>query len=401
MKIAVISIGSFDTQYSDYHLMKDIIIELLQRGHLVSLIQKQYGNTPIYPVEFQPFLDSEDLIVHNIPFARKKKANLKARYLADLAYYYKACNVLKKIKIDKIYLQSNNSAFLPVFFAKNILKKPLVYNEQDIFPENAVFAGELCERSVIYKIAHEMQNYAYNNATLISTISEDMRNTISFRYSIPKDEITVIHNWGHESKKRSEQQNSESNTFLLKYPKKNKEFRVIYAGNLGKMQNVELILLTAKLMKNEENITFYIVGNGTNEAELKKFAGQHDLTNVVFVDMQPPDTVGDLYSSADVNVIPLQPNLIYAALPSKTADCFIAGKPIVACLDKDSEFAKLLKRYKIGDASPSDPIELQNYLLDIQKTGWCGDTKGLLQDYFDKAQNVIAFCNMVENVQKI
>lgn len=49
MKIAVVSIGSFDTQYSDYHIMRDIIIGLLERGHKIDLIQKQYLEIPQYP----------------------------------------------------------------------------------------------------------------------------------------------------------------------------------------------------------------------------------------------------------------------------------------------------------------------------------------------------------------
>ena len=36
MKVAVVSIGSFDTQYSDYHIMRDIILGLLERGHEVT-----------------------------------------------------------------------------------------------------------------------------------------------------------------------------------------------------------------------------------------------------------------------------------------------------------------------------------------------------------------------------
>ena len=40
MKVAVVSIGSFDTQYSDYHIMRDIVLGLLERGHEVNLIQK-------------------------------------------------------------------------------------------------------------------------------------------------------------------------------------------------------------------------------------------------------------------------------------------------------------------------------------------------------------------------
>lgn len=83
MKIAVVSIGSFDTQYSDYHIMRDIIIGLLERGHSVVLIQKQYYVTPQYPQQFDRHLGNQ-LQVQNIHFEKKEKSDLKKRYLADI-----------------------------------------------------------------------------------------------------------------------------------------------------------------------------------------------------------------------------------------------------------------------------------------------------------------------------
>lgn len=395
MKVAVVSIGSFDTQYSDYHLIRDIIVGLLDRGHSVSLIQKQYAPRPRYPMEFEPYLESEQLTVHNFIFERREKTNLKSRYLADLTYYMKTCRVLKYCDADAIYLQSNNTAFLTVFYAKHILKKPLLYNEQDIFPDNAIFAEILGEKSLVYKIAHIMQKYAYKNATVLSTISDDMRNTISSYYSIPKEKIQVIYNWGHESKQKPK----EENVFLKAYPKRENEFRTIYAGNLGKMQNVELILQTALLMKESPDFTFYIVGNGANEAKLKEYAESNALSNVTFVDMQAPETVGDLYSAADVNLIPLQPKLIFAALPSKTADCLLADRPIVACVDQESIFARMLAQYGIADTAPDDADELEAALLAIYTNGWEGKSQELLCNHFDKTQNVAAFCGMIENIK--
>lgn len=97
MKVAVVSIGSFDTQYSDYHIMRDIILGLLERGHEVNLIQKQYFDTPQYPQQFEKYLKGQ-LQVQNIRFEKKAKADLKARYLADLSYYKQACTLMKKDK---------------------------------------------------------------------------------------------------------------------------------------------------------------------------------------------------------------------------------------------------------------------------------------------------------------
>lgn len=393
MKVAVVSIGSFDTQYSDYHIMRDIILGLLKQGHKVDLIQKQYLDRPQYPQQFEQYLDGQ-LQVQNIRFEKKAKADLKARYLADLSYYRKACRLMKRDKPDKIFLQSNNTAFFTVFYAKHILKCPILYNEQDIFPENAFFAGILSEKSLVYKVAHALQKYAYKNATALSTISDDMKSTIVTRYGIPEDKVQVIYNWGHEELQAND---DKENVFLNKYPKKPGEFRVVYAGNLGKMQNVELLLKTAALMKDDTDVSFYIVGGGVNETQLKAFAKEKELNNVTFVGMQPPEEVADLYAAADVNVIPLQKGLIYAALPSKTADCLIAGKPIITCVDEESKFAKLLGKYGIKNANNDSPANLRCIIDSIMDGMYAGKTKNL-ETIWQRNSNVSEYCNQIETM---
>ena len=392
MKITVVSIGSFDTQYSDYHIIRDIIVEFLERGYEVNLIQKQYLDAPRYPQQFEEYLGNQ-LSVQNIRFEKKEKTNLKARYLADLAYYRQACRLMKKSKPDKVFLQSNNTAFYTVFYAKHVLKRPLLYNEQDIFPENAYFAGILSENSLIYKVAHMLQKYAYKNATALSTISEDMKSSIVTRYGIPADKVQVIYNWGHEELKTH---NEAENVFLKKYPKKQGEFRVVYAGNLGKMQNVELVLEAAELMKDEQDITFYIVGGGVNEAQLKAYAKEKALSNVTFVGMQPPEEVADLYAAADVNVILLQKGLVYAALPSKTADCLIAGKPIITCVDEESQFAELIRKLGFDNCDPQNAEDLQKIIMQINKTIGSNESNHSWQQVFSQKRNTLRYCSMIE-----
>lgn len=392
MKIAVVSIGSFDTQYSDYHIMRDIILGLLEKGNQVLLIQKQYFDIPKYPKQLESYLGNQ-LQVENIRFERKAKADLKARYLADFFYYRKACHIMRRNKPDKIFLQSNNTAFYPIFYAKHILKIPVLYNEQDIFPENAFFAGILSEKTMIYRIAYRLQKYAYDNATALSTISEDMKDTIVRKYHISPDKVAVIHNWGHED--LSAHSESE-NVFLKKYPKKAGEFRVVYAGNLGKMQNVELVLKSAKYMKQKQDITFYIVGTGANEQQLKKYASKEELYNVIFVGMQPPEEVADLYRAADINIIPLQKGLVFAALPSKTADCLMAKRPIITCVDTESKFADVMTKYGYQNCSPESPQELAGLIENLREKEGTMQPVRLWKNLFSKNKNVEKHVQLME-----
>ena len=151
-------------------------------------------------------------------------------------------------------------------------------------------------------------------------------------------------------------------------------------------------------MKDDRDVSFYIVGGGVNEERLKTFAKEKELSNVTFVEMQPPEEVADLYAAADVNVIPLQKGLIYAALPSKTADCLIAGKPIVTCVDDASEFAKLVGRYGIENAGTNQPENVKHVILQLRNDSRTCDDAKLWSDYFTRNKSIAAHCDAVEQM---
>lgn len=390
MRIGVLSIGSFDSFYSDYHLLRDVIAALLRRGHEVILYQKQYLEQPVFPPEFEDYL-MKTLTVRSFPFEKPAHENLKARYIADLKYYWTACREMKADDLDCFYLQSCNTAFLPVFYAKHVLKIPVFYNEQDLFPDNALLSGSLSSGSVVYRVAKALQKYAYRNVSCLSTISPDMRRRMAENYGIDLNRIHVIGNWGHEEQKRPLPEN---NAFLKVYPKRPDEFRAVYAGNVGKMQNVELVVQTAALMQND-GVSFYIVGDGANKPDMERLAAEQNLRNVCFLPMQPAEKVSDLYAAADVNVIPLKPGIIQTALPSKLADCLLAGRPIITCFDVDALFCAEAAQYGIPNVPPDDPQALRQTILDIRDSGYRGGNAAFLQANYRRDTNAGRYCDLI------
>lgn len=149
-------------------------------------------------------------------------------------------------------------------------------------------------------------------------------------------------------------------------------------------------------MKDDTDVSFYIVGGGVNETQLKAFAKEKELNNVTFVGMQPPEEVADLYAAADVNVIPLQKGLIYAALPSKTADCLIAGKPIITCVDEESNFASMIKKDGYENVDPDDVQKLKSILLKTKESETKTKSSKHCYDRFAMKRNVTKYCEGIE-----
>ena len=120
------------------------------------------------------------------------------------------------------------------------------------------------------------------------------------------------------------------------------KFNVVYAGNIGTMQNVDIVVAAARCMQEVNKIHFHIFGDGIYKKRLQSEA--EGLTNISFWPMQPSELAPSIYAMADVNVIPLATNIYRTALPSKTATCIACKKPIIFCIGKDSRFGKLMSR---------------------------------------------------------
>ena len=106
------------------------------------------------------------------------------------------------------------------------------------------------------------------------------------------------------------------------------------------MQNVDLLIEAAKLMKQDQSVWFHIIGNGVRKEKLEARAKDYEITNISFWPMQPPEMAPQIYSAADVNVIPLVKDVYKTALPSKTATCLACQKPIIFAIGKDSKFGQ-------------------------------------------------------------
>ena len=106
------------------------------------------------------------------------------------------------------------------------------------------------------------------------------------------------------------------------------------------MQNVDILIETAKLMKYDKSIWFHIIGDGVYKEKLEARSSEYGITNISFWPMLPADCAPAIYSAADVNVIPLVKDVYRTALPSKTATCMACQKPIIFAIGNESKFGK-------------------------------------------------------------
>lgn len=391
MKILMWMSGGFDRRTTSEHLLVAIVQALYENGHTIHIIQKDtLGSLPHLPKKLIELGVTTDCI----PCKLAAKSNFIGRYLVELRYIWKSRKYLKQNRdADAVFNQSSTVAGFMAFAVKHIMPKArLTYNVQDIFPENAAYIGSV--KGIVYKILSAEQRYAYRHADQIITISEDMRDLLVEKGADPK-KTEVVYNWSYsDGLYNYKDVYSEKIAQYLSADK----FNVVYAGNIGIMQNVDVVVNAARLMQDEDGVHFHIFGDGVYKEKLQRQAA--GLSNISFWPMQPSELAPSIYAMADVNIIPLAPNIYRTALPSKTATCIACQKPIVFCIGKDSKFGKWMSG-ELGFCAldSCDANGLVDIIEKIERKRTIFDNEVLYKKTFSRTANSRHYAELIVGVK--
>ena len=345
-----------------WHLMKALLEATLEAGIEVHAIQRHYSD-----FSGNPFPDS---IINNRYFSysivntgkQVNKSNFVKRYLSGIEYSLKSRKCYKhNLDFDLVFVQSAPTALFYLTEARRFSKKkPVVYNSQDMFPGSAIANGSI-KNGLLAKIFFVLQRIAYKQATVITAISEDMRQKL-IEQGVPRDKIEVIVNWYDDSAVKEVAW--EKNRFVKKYNLDHDKFYVQYAGTMGTNFNPRIILDVAELLQEYPCIEFQMIGNGVRKESFEKEAKEKGLGNIVFYPLQPQELVPDVYSACSVCLIPLQRGVIGNSVPSKAGLLMACRRVIINSVDISSDYAKMFEREKIGFSSDiTDSSKIANDIL--------------------------------------
>lgn len=224
-------------------------------------------------------------------------------------------------------------------------KKKFIFNPQDLFPDSLVIAGQATEESKVVKLGRKMERFAYKNADVIITITEDMAENIRSKTE-DKNKVHVVRNWIDTEKTVPVERSK--NTLFDELGLSRDNFYVTYAGNIGMVQGVETIVDAAEKLQAEKDIQFIIFGNGSEEESIKKRIKDKHITNIQLYPLQPLERVSEVYSLGDISIIPCKPGTGSAGMPSKTWTIMATGTAIIGSFDTGGELDKTLREAGCG-----------------------------------------------------
>lgn len=349
-------------------LMTSLVTDLVNNGFDVEVITSYPGRN-IDKNELDEFNKNakEHTFYHGAKIDRLSNMFLGQRgSLAKLGEYtIFTVKVLHRLlwssHFDVVFVGSNPPLInLPISYISRIKRIPLIYNLQDLFPDSAVDNGKLKNPNIL-RLLKKLERKSYKNTNLIITISDSFKDHVLD--VAPNAKVTVIPNW--VDTENIDYVSTEDNDLLHSTNLENR-FIVLYAGNIGFAQSLETIIACAHDMKDYKEICFVIVGDGQNKEGIKKMVNDLGLDNVCFLPFQPEKKVPEVYSMADIGLVTMKKGTGHSSIPSKTWMIMACRRPVIACIDNDSDLAGIINETYSGIVvDPEDANSLKKAVLQM------------------------------------
>jgi colanic acid biosynthesis glycosyl transferase WcaI len=117
---------------------------------------------------------------------------------------------------------------------------------------------------------------------------------------------------------------------------------VLYAGNMGVKQGLEILVEAAWGLRKNSAIHFVLCGDGSARAKLERAA--REMRNVQFLPLQPPEKLNQLLNVADIHVLPQRADAADLVMPSKLLGMLASGKVVIATASTGTEIGNVVSQ---------------------------------------------------------
>ena len=340
-KILVVSQNFYPEQFR----INDICKELVLRGYDVTVLTglPNYPKGKIYPGYENKQNRTE--IYNGVKVIRCYERERKSGGALNLFLnYYSFVWSSKKMvsKLDKdfdIVLVNQLSPVMQASAALKYKKKykvPVLLYCLDLWPASLSAGG--VTGGPIYKHYKKVSKKIYTSCDKILVSSNMFKDYFNKEFGYNPDDIEYLPQYSED-------------LFEPSYKAFDPQMcNLVFAGNIGKLQGVDVIIECAKLLK-DKPITFHIVGEGSEYSNCLELA--KDLANVKFYGQRELTEMPEFYKMADAMLVTLKHDeLISKTLPGKVQTYMAAAKPIIAV--GENELKYVIEKAKCGYVSPPE-----------------------------------------------
>jgi len=348
-------------------LFASLAQELSKRGHsIIILTTVPHYPTGAVPVEFRKnFIQQEKvdrIEINRIRIPSVDRSLLAKRFLQFIIYQIGATWVGLSKKYDVVFTANPGVwVWLPFLVHCVLRRKPSIYSVYDVYPDVGIQLG-IFKNHFVIKMVSFLERYCLNHARIVRIISGSFKQGL-LNLGVTESKILLIHDWVDVDLIKpipkinlfSENQNLSKN------------FVVLYAGNLGFSQGLEIIVQVARELSTDPEILFLFVGDGSGRSHLIEEVNKNQLSNVRFIEFQPRELLPQVLASADISLVVLKKSIGFSSIPSKILSILASNRPILASIDEGCEGWQLIQNANAGICvSPENAIALAEAIVKLK-----------------------------------
>lgn len=347
--------------YPEDFLINDLVKEWEKKGYRFEVLTRvpSYPHGHIYKGYKNKIYQTtyyNSIKIHRIPIIPGYERSVLIKLLNYFSFVFWSCWVILFIgkRFDKVFIYHTGPLTLAIsgILLKKIYKAHVTIWTQDLWPDT-VYAYGFKRSKLLSYCLDKFVKWIYTNCDSILVSCNGFIDRL-YPYTLHK-KIEFIPNWS-----------------LIEYNPSRKvtlpgKFNFTFAGNVGKVQNLENIVKGFEIFSNNhQDIYLNILGDGSFLSDLKKIVSDRYIKNINFTGRIPLREMSDYYAASDVLILSLKDVPIYEnMIPSKFQTYLCTFKPIYAIFN--GEVRRLVENYNIGiGASPGNITDIAkgfNYFL--------------------------------------
>ena len=279
------------------------------------------------------------------------RGSFKKRLLNFLSYAATATLVglVRAGRPDLVYASSTPlTVGIPGWFLSLLRGAPFFFEVRDLWPQSAVVAGVLGERSLVTRVARFAARRFYRRASRVVAVTRGIGDGLR-EEGVPEEKVLFVPNgvddWMLEAGDGPA-------------PGPREGFEVVYVGAHGKWNGLGQVLDAAKLIGPDAGIRFSFYGDGDEKAALEERARAEGLAHVTFHGALPKKEAFQRIRRGSASIVvtwkhPFQ----RMVLANKIFDYLAAGRPVI--VGAEGEMADLVREAGCGVVvPPEDPPAL-------------------------------------------
>lgn len=356
----IISQYFYPSYASTSQLMTDLACGLADRNYHVRV----YTGTPSSSLEPSLSLEFDKVKITRSPDPLQSSKSILGKLVSSLFFLVGALFyvIFKVDKKDSLLITSNPpySGIIGIVF--KLLKGGKYYFLlQDVFPESAILSGIIKPESKLIFFINKLIYSICKNSEKTIILSESMKKLMESKYP-DLNNLCIIENWSIENISITTKEN---NAFANEYGL-DKQFTVLYSGNIGRLHDIETLAETIKnLNVAQPNVQFVFIGDGAKLKLLEDYQHKFTLKNLLLLPFQPRELLSQTLTACDVALVSLVKGAEQIVAPCKLYGMLASGRAIVSISEQGSYIDNLLSS---GDCGINCPPGNHEQLADILKT---------------------------------